>query len=373
VANSNDIDAIMKTLSSMFKKEHVHFTQNATTSIWALIKALGIVNKKIVVPANVCFVVPCAIILSGNKPFFVDIDKSYSASLEDLQNINEPDVEALIYPYNYGNVGNIDKIVEVAKDKGWKLIEDVAQALGAKFNGNYVGSFSDYSIVSFGEGKIIDAGHGGAVNVNDKTLYQEIVSITEKLQAYSELSQNLYTSYNRFYNNMVQSIENGEDISLFGKPLSYCYKDALLMGLNIHPLTVKYIARELNELNELEKHVEVRNQNASYYRELIEIEEVQVIKHTPGSVYWRQNIRVPSSERGRLLQFLRNNGIKASKYFPSIDQMFFKRSKNSMFRESDQMYSELINLWSGHHTTYKDVLNVSFLLTSYFKKNSNIE
>lgn len=363
MSKSKNIEQINNALSLMFEKEYVRFSQNATTSIWALLKSLGLADKKIVIPANICFVVPCAIVLSGNKPHFVDIDDGYSASLKELEKINDDNVGAVIYPYNYGNVGELDKLISIAKKREWVLIEDTAQALGAEFNGRYVGSFSDYAVTSFGEGKIVDVGRGGCIAVNDARLHQEITSLISTLKPCSILSDSLYASFNRFYYNLLESMESDEDISLFGEPLSYSFKEGLLSEENMQPLLVHCL---LNELKDLDKHVEIRNVNAAYFRDLIKIDSVKVIEHSPGSVYWRQNLLVPPEIRDDLVLFLRNKGIKVSKYFPSIDRMFYRRSDKSGFVRSDQMYSGLVNLWPGHHTTYKDILNISMQMDAYF-------
>lgn len=359
----NEVQKINNTLSIMFEKEYISFTQNATTGMWALLKALEIKGRKIIIPVNVCFVVPCAIILSGNIPVFVDIDKSYSSAINLLEKFSDPEIYALVYPNNYGNVGEIEKIISIANRKKWILIEDTCPALGAKYKDKYVGSFTNYSFTSFGQGKILDINAGGAVAVNDRNLHNAIGQIITKLKPYSSKSRTLYESFNRFYAEAVTSIENDEDLSKFGKAISLAFKDGLISGLNINPLTLKFLA---NELSNIDNYVEVTTKNAEYYQTVIDTENVEVLSHSPGSAYWRQNILVPKQNRDDLIRYLRNNNVKVSKYFPSIDRCFYKREGKNEYLQSDQMYSRLINLWPGHHTKYPDIVRLSSLLNEYF-------
>jgi dTDP-4-amino-4,6-dideoxygalactose transaminase len=359
----NEVQKINNTLSVMFDKEYVTFTQNATTAMWALLKALEIRGRKIVIPVNVCFVVPCAIILSGNIPIFLDIDKSYSISPDLLEKLSDPEISAVIYPNNYGNVGELEQIISIANRKNWLLIEDTCPALGAKYKEKYVGSFTDYSFTSFGQGKILDINAGGAVTVNDNNLHNAIGEIISKLKPCSIRSRTLYESFNRFYAEAVTSIENDEDMSDFGKAISFAFKDGLISGLNIDTLTLNFLA---NEINNIDHYVEVTTKNADYYQSIINMENVEVLAHSPGSAYWRQNILVPKKSRDDLMGYLRSNNVKVSKYFPSIDRCFYSRESKNVFKKSDQMYSSLINLWPGHHTKYPDILRLSSLLDKYF-------
>ena len=360
----SDISNINKELSSMFDKEYVRFTQNGTTGIWALLKALDFKEKKIILPVNICFVVPCAVVLSGNTPVFVDIDSSFSASPDLLEKINDPDIAAMIYPYNNGNIGQLDRIIDISNEKNWVLIEDTCQSLGAKYDGKYVGSFSDYSFTSFGQGKILDANGGGAVAVNDSALFSEINKIIDGISPSSTISDLLNNSFGSFYRSAVDSIENDLDINYLGKAISFSFKDGLIVGLNMEPRIIKFLS---NEIRNIDDYVEVRSRNASYYQSLINHPCVKVLSHSSGSVYWRQNILVPKESRGNLMKYLDNNNIKVSKYFPSIDRCFHSRNNRNEYKYSDQMYSELINLWPGHHTKYPDIEHLSLLLNNFFE------
>ena len=69
----------------------------------------------------------------------------------------------MIAVHGYGSTCDIQSIINICRDKHIPLIEDLAVAQGATVDLRPVGSFGDLSVVSFGSGKIIDVGHGGAV------------------------------------------------------------------------------------------------------------------------------------------------------------------------------------------------------------------
>ena len=140
---------IEKRISTQFQKEFTIFTKDCTTAIWLALKTLEIKNKLIIVPTNVCFVVPCAIVVSGNIPMFVDIDESLTIDSKLLLNIFDKDVKAVVLPHMYGQLANIQSILNISKSKGWIVIEDVAQALGSRNKYGEAGSFADISVTSW--------------------------------------------------------------------------------------------------------------------------------------------------------------------------------------------------------------------------------
>ena len=96
-------------------------------------------------------------------------------------------------------------------------------------------------------------------------------------------------------------------------------------------------------------------------------ENVQVLIHKEGSTYWRQNILV-SKKRDNLLKFLQSNNIKASKYFPSINKLFYP-NENGRFINSKTMAEQIINLWPGEKTSLKDIHKTNDLIQIFYENN----
>ena len=161
----------LDTLADKLDVNYSVFTKSGTVAIWLALKSLDLRDENIIVPANVCHVVVIAIILSGNQPLVVDINNDGGGiNIGCLSNIEDSKVGAVIYPYMYGDTGNILNVKNVCSKKGWILIEDIAQAFGAKIDNVYAGGIGDVSVLSFGVGKPIDLRIGGAINFNSEVM-----------------------------------------------------------------------------------------------------------------------------------------------------------------------------------------------------------
>lgn len=352
---------IEKTIGGLFEKEYALFTRNGTTAIWLALEAMGLKGKQIIVPANICFVVMCAIICSDNLPYFIDIDDNFSIDPKQLENIKAADAAAVILPHMYGNTGSIKEVMEIARQKKWLVIEDVAQALGAKIGRCYAGSFADFSITSFGMGKIVDVNFGGVLCLSSRKAYQKAVEIYAGLPIINEKLLSAYVRFNQIYSLLVECLEQGDEQFRFGWPLVNSYRDANIGRLgddqeDLGPLE--------DQLENLDNRLSVRQENAAAYQSVLDQGNVQVIKHNEGATYWRQNILV-KKDRDGLLKHLKQNGIKASKYFPSIDRLFCQRN-NRKFHRSDRFAFQVINLWPGSETTGADIERTNKCIRQYF-------
>ncbi|MBP7088049.1 MAG: DegT/DnrJ/EryC1/StrS family aminotransferase [Candidatus Omnitrophica bacterium] len=348
----------------MFEKEFGLFTANGTTAIWLALTALGIKKKRIIIPANICFVVVCAIILSDNEPCFVDIDDNFSIDPKQLKDIGSKEVAGIVFPHMYGNVGSIEEVLEIAKSKKWIVIEDVAQALGAKKGKKYAGSFADFSITSFGMGKIIDVNTGGMLTFNSKKIYKSSYGIYKKLPVLNRDRYAAYLRFNEIYNLLIDCIEKKDQLYRFGMPLSLSYKDA---NINQIGLDLNFLVQLEKEIADLDEELAIRSENAESFQSILNHKNIRILKHREGSTYWRQNILV-KEKRGELLKYLKENKVKASKYFPSIDRLFYPRL-NKNFIRSDTMAAQIINLWPSRQTKKDDIIRINKLINNFYKNS----
>ena len=354
---------IEKDICEMFEKKTGLFTRNGTTALWALLKALGFTGEKFVVPTNICFVVPLAIILSDNVPYFVDMDENFTINPNDLEDIDSGDVKGVIFPYMYGNTGQIEEVVKICERKNWILVEDTAQSLGAKIGRRYVGSFSDFSMTSFGMGKIIDINIGGVLCLNSSQLRDEVLKIYNGLPALNNemLSRRKY--FSQLYLSMVDCIEGGEELYKFGIPLTYTYRECFLSQIGSDISFLHVLEKRIGSLQE---ESDIRYKNAGYFQTLLDHEDIVPISHREGATYWRQNILVKKDREG-LLKYLKENKVKVSKYFPSIDKFFYPRNGKD-FNRSDSMTKQVINLWPGRQTSYDDVVRINELIHRFYSR-----
>src|SRR5262249_40904013 len=117
-----------------------------------------------------------AISSTGARPVFVDIKPdTMLMDPEAVESAITPRTRAIIPVHLYGQPCEIDRIMEIASGHGLKVIEDAAQAHGARWRGNRVGSLADAACFSFYPGKNLGAyGDGGAVVSQDEDLIHRI-------------------------------------------------------------------------------------------------------------------------------------------------------------------------------------------------------
>lgn len=138
-------------------------------------------GDEIIMPAYTFVSTANAFVLRGGVPVFVDIR-------EDTLNIDETLIEAAITPrtkaivvVHYAGVAcEMDAIMNLARRRGLRVLEDAAQGITAKYKGRELGSIGDLGAYSFHETKNVISGEGGALLVNDRALAARAEVIWEK-------------------------------------------------------------------------------------------------------------------------------------------------------------------------------------------------
>ena len=291
-----------KKLCYIHAREYAYMTGSGTSAIYIALKALGLKNKYIGIPNNVCFNVPLGIVYSGNFPYFLDIEReTLGLSIAEVEKYSEV-ISAVIAVHPYGSICNIESIAESCQKYGLPLIEDCAVAQGAKFNNNKpIGSFGDISLLSFGAGKIIDVGHGGALLTNDKCLYKEFVAIDKELGQFSNSKQEkieqLSTFHTRLYNNCYVNRQYDRCNQFLTKSIQY--KDSYLYRFSSF-----YEKAILIQFNRLADNISMRKLNANKLVKLFEgtAEQIDIFVPLEGSVIWRFNVFI--NNRNDLLKYL---------------------------------------------------------------------
>ncbi|MFH1701756.1 MAG: aminotransferase class V-fold PLP-dependent enzyme [Candidatus Zixiibacteriota bacterium] len=170
-------------------------------------------RNEIIIPDYTCWSVPSAIIKAGLKVKPIDIElNTLSIDPEILSDSINEKTCAVIVTHLLGLPGYIERVEEICKNNGVILIDDAAQALGAKVKSGKVGSFGDASVLSFGRGKCITTLHGGATIVRNKELLREFKLQFSNLsvESYSNVSDRLQLkAYKKLFNRRYYWIPDG--------------------------------------------------------------------------------------------------------------------------------------------------------------------
>jgi len=176
----NEINKFEEEFAEYIGVEYALGTSYGRTAIYLALKTIGAKGKGVMVPAFTCSVVRDAIILSGAKPIFIDVDSdTLNMNLDDIKKNLKKETSAIILIHYYGQpCNNIEEITRFAKENGIVVIEDCAHSLGAEYNGKKVGNFGDMAIFSLTK-NALNFG-GGILCTNNKFFYEKAKDILEK-------------------------------------------------------------------------------------------------------------------------------------------------------------------------------------------------
>ncbi len=199
---TDEINAVMATLSSgkvnywtgeegrLFEKEFADYIgsnyaialANGTVALELALYVLGIGSGDEVITTSRTFIASasCAV-MRGATPVLADVDPvSQNITVKTIKAVLTPKTKAIIAVHLAGWPCDMDPIMELARERGLKVIEDCAQAHGAKYKGRPVGSLGDIAAFSFCQDKIMTTGgEGGMMVTNDKNLWSKAWSFKD--------------------------------------------------------------------------------------------------------------------------------------------------------------------------------------------------
>ena len=201
--DQNDIDAVSAVLSTGFLVQGDHVTSfeqaiakyvgvksaiatsNCTSALQIALKALGTGPGDLVIVTAYSWIATANVIeLCNAQPVFVDIkEDTFNIDTDLLEDIlkklmNKSDtakrVKAIVPVHTFGQMSDMDSIIELSKRFDIPVVEDSACALGATLNGQQAGSWGNAACFSFHPRKAITTGEGGMIVTNDEDLAQKL-------------------------------------------------------------------------------------------------------------------------------------------------------------------------------------------------------
>lgn len=276
-----NVEAFEKELSDFLECSYVISCANGTDALVLALKALDIkTGDEVITVSNSYFATSEAIALVGATPVFIDINEDdFNIATSKIEEAITSKTRAIIPVHLYGQPCDIDKIIEIAKKHNLYVIEDTAQAIGAKYKNKNVGTFGDIGTTSFYPTKNLGAcGDGGALFTNHK-------NIAEKLKL----------------------------LRHHGSPKRYVHD---CIGLNSRLDDIQAAILRV-KLKYLEKWNKARLTVANHYNELFkDIKEVctPVIKPNRTHVFHQYTIKVKS--RDLVHEKLKEKGVTTIIYYP---------------------------------------------------------
>lgn len=190
------------------------------------------------------------IIQNGLTPVFADVDlKTHNIAAEQIEKALTPKTKAVFVAHTLGNPFNLGEILPLCQKRNIWLIEDSCDALGAKYNGKYTGTFGHIGTFSFYPAHHITMGEGGALCTNDAQLYRIIMS-------FRDWGRDCWCKPG-----VDNTCKNRFNMQLGKLPFGYDHKYTYShIGYNLK-ITDWQAACALSQLNKLESFVEKRKEN----------------------------------------------------------------------------------------------------------------
>jgi aminotransferase EvaB len=188
---------------SKYKSSYGIAVGSGTDALYISLKALNIKNgDEVITAANTAIPTISAIVNSGAIPKLVDVGEDYLIDPLKIEKQINKKTKVIIPVHLYGQSCDMNKIKKIAIKHNLKIIEDCAQAQGAKYKNKFVGNFGDFGCFSFYPTKILGTyGDGGFVIAKNFKDYEKI----KRLRFYGiETSNKRSVYYNKYYAN-----ENG--------------------------------------------------------------------------------------------------------------------------------------------------------------------
>ena len=159
-------------------------------------------NDEVLLSSFTCLAVPTAVIASGARPTYCDIDPgSMNQTLETVLPAITSNTRVIIVQHTLGSVAEIQPIIEMAHKRDIIVVEDCALSIGTVDNGKMVGTFGDAAIFSMELSKTISIGWGGILIINNSDM---VASLSKRyknhkiLPLYSRLQMAIQTAISGF-------------------------------------------------------------------------------------------------------------------------------------------------------------------------------
>ena len=309
------------------KAKYAVAVSNCTAALHLSLMALGIKKDDEVIIPDLTFVADANAILACNaKPVIVDINKeNFFLSISNIKKNITKKTKAIIPVHIYGQVCNIEEILDVAKDNNLKVIEDCAHAVGTFHKSKHVGTLGNTGCFSFYPTKNITTAEGGMVITNSEKIAEKVRQLRNH-----GMTKSLKSRYSSEYPWIFDIKQSGYNYRL----------DEIRAALGITQL------KRIKKINEL------RKKASSYYN--------KNLQNIPGIIlpdmvndkthsYHLYTIRVTKPyklSRNQLFKKLKDNGISTTVYWMPIHKYtaYRKFVKTSNTLNTTKIYDEILAL-----------------------------
>ncbi|KPJ55939.1 transcriptional regulator [Parcubacteria bacterium DG_74_2] len=312
-----EVEYFEKEIADFCNVKYAIGVNSGTDALFLSLKAIGIKSGDEIITTPFTFIATAEVIANlGAKPIFADINsKTFNIDPKNIEKKITKKTKAIVPVHIFGQIADMAKIMKIAKKYKLFVIEDAAQAIGAKYKNKKAGAIGNLGCFSFFPSKNLGAyGDGGMIVTNNKKL-----------------------------SNKIRLLKN------HGSSPTDKYKN-LILGTNSRLDTIQAAILRV-KLKHLSKWSKKRRKKANYYtRQLKNIENIitpSIIKDN-SHIFHQYTIRIKEGKRDKLRSYLEKQGIPIMIYYslplhlqPAFKYLGYKKSD---FPEAEKASKEVLSL-----------------------------
>ena len=325
--------------------------QSGTAGLHMSLQVLGVQrDEEVFVPTLTFIAAVNPTTYLGASPIFIDCDDSLCMDPLKLEKFCSEEcdfkegvlvnkktnkkIRALVIVHVFGNMADMEKIMDIAKRYNLKVLEDATEALGTyytegRYKGKYAGTIGDIGVLSFNANKIITTGGGGMVVGDNEELVEKV----------------------RFLSSQAK------------KDTLYFIHDEI--GYNYRMLNLQ-AALGTSQIDQLESFIETKIKNYKIYKEELEkIEGLEILPFVEGirANHWFYSLKIDKEKYGigrdELLQKLVDAGIQTRPIWGLIHQQKpYSTCQSYEIEKALYYYDRILNLPCSSNLTEKEVYQV---------------
>jgi len=324
--------------------------QNGTSGLHIALKVCGVTNgDEVIVPTLTFIAAVNPVKYVGAEPIFMDCDDSLTMDVSKLKDFCEKEcsfldgklinnstnkhIKAVVVVHVFGNMADMEGIIEVAKRYNLKVIEDATEAIGTyyvegKYKGKYAGTIGDIGVYSFNGNKIITTGGGGMIVSDNEEFLKRARHLTTQAK-----SDELYYTHDE---------------------IGYNYR-----------MTNLQAALGLAQLEQLEDFIKIKKSNYDFYKnEIKEITGLRILDFKDGirPNYWFYSLYIEQGyvlNRDQIIKYLASKNIQSRPIWGLIsDQKPYEGSQTYKIDKAKQYLNNVVNIPCSSNLSREDAAYV---------------
>ncbi len=334
---------------------HAVGLNSCTAALHLALEAIGVTTGDEVIVPTMTFAATAEVVnFCGAKPILVDCRRdTFNIDVEALERAISSKTKAIIPVHFAGQPCEMDRILEIARARNLKIIEDAAHALPAKYKGKMVGAIGDITCFSFYATKTITTGEGGMATTENAEWAEQMRILS--LHGISREAVNRYTPKGTWYYEICQP--------------GYKYN-----------LTDIASALGIPQLHKCQNFAKIRNRYANFYTEAFKDVPGVIIPHVDVDIEHAWHLYVIQLDlqqlqigRDKVIELLKEQGIGTSVHFIPLHLHPYYCNNPLYAMESfpiaNQVFKRIISLPLYPRMTDSDVQRVSETVIKIIKEN----